>query len=138
MIFVFVLLALLLAAFIILGIKSYYYEELWWGAAILTGIALVIAFFMSFKWHIGTDQYTGYIYSAETAFGYTTGHLRFSENAGEDTQPSFCVIDAEQGDLVRSLAGSGKKVKVTVSSRGVFFSNNPFACSGNTSIEIME
>lgn len=138
MIIVIISAILLAIAFVVVATKSYWWGELWMALAALFGLIAVVALFTGFKWHIGTDQYTGYIYSAESAFGYTTGHLRFSENAGEDSQPSFCVVDAEQGDLVRSLAGSGKKVKVTVTSKGLFFSNNPFACSGNTTIEIME
>lgn len=138
MIFVILALVILLIALIIVFIKSYWWSELWMGLIIFVGLILVGATMFSFKWHIGDSQYTGYIYSAESAFGYVTGHLRFSENAGEDTQPSFCVVEREQGDLVRSLAGSGKKVKITVSSKGFFFANNPFECSGNTTIEVMD
>lgn len=61
----------------------------------------------------GEKQYTGYIYSAEDTLFTTTGHLRFSENAGMDEQPAFCV-DKANGQKIKDLAGSGKKVKVTI------------------------
>ena len=61
----------------------------------------------------GEKQYTGYIYSAEDTLFATTGHLRFSENAGMDEQPAFCV-DKANGQKIKDLAGTGKKVKVTI------------------------
>lgn len=65
----------------------------------------------------GEKTYTGYIYSSEDVLNKTTGHLRFSESAGEDTQPSFCAAKgSEAGKRIKELAGSGKKVKVTVPS----------------------
>lgn len=66
-----------------------------------------------FQLNTGDKQYTGYIYSAEDGIAETIGHLRFSENAGYDEQPSFCV-DKKDGAQVKELAGSGKKVRVTV------------------------
>lgn len=76
------------------------------------GAILFLAFHM--QWSPGEAQYTGYIYSAEDGAGdKTRGHLRFSENAGPDGQPSFCVKKAD-GWRIKELAGSGKKVKVTI------------------------
>lgn len=85
-----------------------------WGTML---IALVLALFFStlscVRISTGEKQYTGYIYSAEDSFGKTTGHIRFSQNAGEDTQPSFCV-KKEHGDMVKQYTGTGVKVRVTI------------------------
>lgn len=80
--------------------------------AILIPIIL-ICICSCFQLNTGEKQYTGYIYSAEDGIAETIGHLRFSENAGYDKQPSFCV-DKKDGAQVKELAGSGKKVRVTV------------------------
>lgn len=75
---------------------------------------LIVALILCVQWSPGETQYTGYIYSAEDSFGdKTTGHLRFSEAAGKDNQPDFCVQKAD-GWRIKELAGSGKKVKVTI------------------------
>ena len=79
-------------------------------------IALFIAAIFTiscFRLNTGEKQYTGYIYSAEDTLFQTVGHLRFSENAGMDEQPAFCV-DKSNGQKIKDLAGTGKKVKVTV------------------------
>lgn len=80
--------------------------------AILIPIML-ICICSCFQLNTGDKQYTGYIYSAEDGIAETVGHLRFSENAGYDEQPSFCV-DKKDGAQVKELAGSGKKVRVTI------------------------
>ena len=89
--------------------------------AVLFGIIIaIVSLFMSFPlFQISTGEktYTGYIYSAEDFFNRTVGHLRFSENAGSDEQPPFCAVKgSEQAQKIKELAGSGKKVKVTVPS----------------------
>lgn len=86
------------------------------------------------NWNTGEKQYTGYIYSAEDDISKTIGHLRFSENAGMDEQPSFCV-NIEDGQQVKDLAGSGKKVRVTVP-KG-FKLVAPWACAFPAHIEEM-
>lgn len=83
----------------------------------------------------GEKQYTGYIYSAEDGIAATVGHLRFSENAGMDEQPSFCV-DKKDGQQIKDLAGSGKKVKVTVPAG--FTIAWPWVCGIPANVEIME
>ena len=63
----------------------------------------------------GEKTYTGYIYSSENVLNMTVGHIRFSENTGEDKQPSFCTVKgSEQAKKLKELTGSGKKVFVTV------------------------
>lgn len=97
-------------------------------------VLLVISFFVflptvNINW--GTQNLTGYIYSNEDRAGYTVGHIRFSENAGTDEQPSFCApSDSVAADKIKEYAGSGKKVKVTVPPY-FYLSNNPFACGTN-------
>lgn len=77
-------------------------------------IAFVTFGMVCIQWSPGEAQYTGYIYSAEDGLGdKTRGHLRFSEYAGKDEQPSFCVQKTD-GWKIKELAGSGKKVKVTI------------------------
>lgn len=90
---------------------------------------------LCFHLNIGEKQYTGYIYSAEDDIDKTVGHLRFSETAGMDEQPSFCM-DKRDGKQIKDLAGSGKKVKVIVPA-GVALSL-PWACPIPASIELME
>lgn len=77
-------------------------------------VVFLIMCFLNTQINLGETQLTGYIYSAEDLFGDSTvGHIRFSESAGADTQPSFCVKKAD-GQQIKELAGSGKKVKVTI------------------------
>jgi len=89
----------------------------WFMMLSITILILILAAILipvtHFAWNTGEDIYTGYIYSTETFFDRTNVHIRFSETAGEDTQPSFCVAE-EDKEFVQSLAGSGKKVRVTV------------------------
>lgn len=88
-----------------------------------------LAFFLAIVWTIvcmfatpslvnisfGEKTYTGYIYSSENVLNMTVGHIRFSENTGEDKQPSFCTVKgSEQAKKLKELTGSGKKVFVTV------------------------
>lgn len=118
---------------------SYHREGgvLWGSLFWIFGTIGTFAFLGSIHFSIGTSNLTGYIYSAETRLGYTTGHIRFSEQAGQDVQPSFCVkADSEPGRKITELAGSGKKVKVTIPPY-FYFSNNLFAC-GTTEMTIEE
>lgn len=99
------------------------------------GAVWIISLLTSTKVSFATENLTGYIYSADTKFGYTTAHIRFSEQAGQDVQPSFCVkSDSEPGRQILELAGSSKKVKVNIPPY-FYFSNNPFAC-GTTDMKI--
>lgn len=75
--------------------------------------APILALFID--WRISSEKLTGYIYSTEDFANTTTVHIRFSENAGGDEQPSFCVALKDR-ELAHSLAGSGKKVSVFVPS----------------------
>lgn len=88
------------------------------------------------QWSVGEQTLTGYIYSAGDGMGNkTTGHLRFSETAGEDSQPSFCV-QKKDGHILKELAGSGKKVRVKIP---VGFTLAPlWDCAIPATVEVME
>lgn len=109
-----------------------------WGVGYWSlGTVWVVAFLISLNINLGTNTYTGYVYSSESAFGYTSAHIRFSEQAGQDVQPSICVkSDSETGKQLAELTGSGKKVRV-VEPPYLYFANNPFAC-GTTATEITD
>lgn len=82
------------------------------------GVVLFILAFVSaccgVSFNFGEQKLTGYIYYVEDTIGdKTVGHIRFSQTAGEDVQPEFCV-HKEDGNYLRELAGSDKKVEVTI------------------------
>jgi len=111
--------------------------RMWYGG-IFTGIYVVlavVAILTCLRWKIGTDVMTGYIYSVEEEFGRGTVHIRLGENAGADSQEPFCVR-GENLEKARGLAGSGKKVKVTIPSTGFRFENDYFACTSEPIIEV--
>lgn len=99
----------------------------------LTFIAIVASFHLQ----ISSKELTGYIYSSSNQFGYTTAHIRFSQNAGTDAQPEFCVkTNSTPGQAIQKYVGSGTKVKVQIPSF-FYLTNNPFAC-GTTNMTIKE
>ena len=99
----------------------------------LVGIVAFGALFVRLSW--STQNLTGYIYSADSALGYTTAHIRFSEQAGMDVQPSFCVkTNSDPGKQIKELVGSGKKVRITIPPY-FYLAANPFAC-GTTEMVI--
>lgn len=113
--------------------------RMWYGG-IFTAIDVllaVVAILTCLRWQIGTDVMTGYIYSVEEQFGRGTVHIRLGENAGADSQEPFCV-SGDNLDKARELAGSGKKVKVTIPSTGFHFENDYFACTSEPIIEVEE
>lgn len=107
--------------------NGYDYEGWFFGGFFLAFITL-ICFLFTLNFKFGTEHLSGYIYSNEERLGYTTGHIRFSENAGTDEQPHFCApSDSQAAKDIRKYSGSGKKVAVEVKPY-FYFSNNPFAC----------
>lgn len=107
-----------------------------WGIGYWTlGVIWLIAFLVSLNISFTNQNLTGYIYASQSTFGYTTAHIRFSQSAGQDVQPSFCVkTDSPVGQQIQRLAGSGQKVRVDIP-RYFYFANNPFAC-GTTKMTI--
>lgn len=109
---------------------------LFWSGAVFNCLWFII-FLFSLNLQLSTQNLTGYIYSSEDRLGYTTAHIRFSEQAGTDSQPYFCVkTESKAGNDIHTYAGSGKKVKVTVPPY-FYLANNPFAC-GTTKMHIEE
>lgn len=108
-----------------------------WTLCAFNGVLAIILLLTCFRWQIGTDTRTGYIYSVDEEFGKGTVHIRLSENAGEDAQEPFCV-DGENLEKARKLAGSGKKVIVTLPATGIHFENDFFACTYGAIIEEVE
>jgi len=122
------ILGVLTITFIIAAIKSDWDGEIWAVAAVIVAFAGLVCLIISMQINFGTKNLTGYIYSNEDRVGYTVGHIRFSENAGTDEQPSFCAPSSSKAaDKIKEYSGSGKKVKVTVPPY-FYFANNPFAC----------
>lgn len=113
--------------------------RLWFGGIFATVYILlaIAAILLCMRWQIGTDTMTGYIYSVEEKFGKGTVHIRLGEAAGEDSQQPFCV-SGDNLDKARALAGSSKKVKVTIPSTGFRFENDYFACTSEPIIEVEE
>lgn len=103
--------------------------------ALLSILGLVFILLCCVHINFGEEIYTGYIYSAEDGIAQTTGHLRFSESAGMDEQPSFCV-EKRDGEQLKELAGSGKKVRVTVPAG--FTIQVPWVCAFPAKVEAME
>jgi len=115
------------------------YEGNFYGAILfwVFGVIWIISFLLSLNIQVSSTHLSGYIYSSDSAFGYTTAHIRFSQNAGTDEQPSFCVkSDSKAGKQIAELVGSGKKVQVNIPPY-FYFSNNPFAC-GTTKMTIKQ
>jgi Pyruvate/2-oxoacid:ferredoxin oxidoreductase gamma subunit len=119
-----ILLVLLCVMIYIKGIEEDY--------SVIFGTAFAFAAFLTFLFSInislGSKELTGYIYSSNNRIGYTTAHIRFSQNAGSDAQPEFCVkTDSEAARAIQQYVGADTKVRVSIPAY-FYFSNNPFAC----------
>lgn len=121
-------------------LKNYETQERIWVVFYITlftiiGLGIILAL-ASFGFNISDEYLTGYIYSTNTIFDATHGEIRFSENAGQDKQPSFCVY-GEEAEKAKKLTGSGIKVKIHVKPTGFHF-KGIFGCSADTEIEVLE
>jgi len=126
---------------LVIGILGWHENEDWrsvgWLMSFVSGILVFITFWLSLHFSIGSQELTGYIYSYSYRVGYITAHIRFSQNAGTDAQPEFCVkTDSKAGRAIKKYVGSGTKVKVDIPPY-FYFANNPFAC-GTTNMTIQE
>lgn len=108
-------------------------------SAVVFGIIWLIAFCVSMQFSPGTQHYTGYIYTTSNRFGYTTADIRYSQNAGVDTQPTICApSNSKAGQEMVAVAGTNKKVNITVPSY-FYFAENPFACgTSNITVDIIQ
>lgn len=109
-------------------------------AALFVAVCLlIIPFFMTFRWQVSSAVYTGYVYSRNSSFGYTAYHIRYSQNAGEDTQPHFTVkagTDTEK--KLDKLVGSDTKVRISVPAASPKFVNNIFEPSSYAKLESVQ
>lgn len=106
---------------------------------ILGGIGLGIVWFTLFLFilnvKLSSETLTGYVYSKDNFGGVNTYHIRFSETAGADVQPSFCVNDdSPNAKDIDEVVGTGKKVTVNIPSTGVYFSNDLWHCESNAQL----
>lgn len=112
------------------------------GGAALMLFALLgffVAFGLSVKWQPSQQTLTGYIYQRNEKFGYANYDLRYSQNAGMDSQPSFCVESGSEADLqFMELVGEDTKVEVYIPKNGFRLVNNPFACSSFAELKSVE
>lgn len=115
-----VLLGVALAVVIAGAVRWQRHDEWSDGPFLLGGIGFIVIFLaaityigLALKWNLGENTYTGYIYSVTGEFNRAVGHIRFSQNAGGDSQPSFCVESYRREEL-EQYVGKDIKVRVTV------------------------
>lgn len=109
----------------------------WCACSTIFGFLWLVTFCLSLVIHIGGQELSGYIYSSSDRAGYTRAHIRYSQAAGADVQPAFCVkSDSVAGREIQKYVGSDSKVEIKIP--GYFYlTNNPFAC-GTTNTIITE
>lgn len=97
---------------------------------VMAGILIPVAALFSMAWHMSSENLSGYVYQRGETLGYARYDLRFSQNAGKDNQPSFCVkAGSEQDEKMKQYLGEDKKVNVYVPTHHFRFVNNPWECS---------
>lgn len=107
-----------------------------WIAFLVLGFGIPLSCAAGVQWNMGEKKLTGYIYAAEDDIGdLTKGHLRYSLNAGSDDQPAFCVRKAD-GQMIKDLAGSGKKVEVIIPAG--FVLAEPWNCGIPAQVKVVE
>ena len=95
-----------------------------WELLIMPGAIGTIVFgslaLSHFSWTMGEEYRTGYIYSAEQTLSSRTYHIRFSQQAGEDTQEPFCAnVGSEIDKTLLGYVGSNTKIVVKIPAKGV-------------------
>lgn len=136
MIFILIILVLMF----IVGVAWYVYDK---GDSIVgpvlstvAGTVLIIVLFAAVKWGISSDSLTGYVYQRNEAFGYASYSLRFSQNAGTDEQPSFCVkAGSEEDNKIRQYVGTDTKVQISTPTSPLRLVNNPFECTAESKLD---
>lgn len=136
MIFILVILLAITLFATIMQLQSDGWGFGWGGTAIFTGLTLCILLLFAIKWQPSSDTLTGYVYQRNNHYGYASYSLRFSQNAGMDAQPSFCVkADSEQDKKLSEVVGQDIKVQVSIPSKGIRLVNNPFECSSFATLD---
>ena len=132
-----IILVVILVICIIWGVLDEWFNPFPMILIFLSALVLMFVVLGGSKWQISGETLTGYVYSRSEAFGYATYELRFSQNAGADTQPSFCVkAGSEQDNAFKEVVGKDQKVTVVVPSSGYRFVNNPFECSSEAQLTL--
>lgn len=103
------------------------------------GVALGIVWFVLFLFilnvKLSSETLTGYVYSKDNFGGVNNYHIRFSETAGTDVQPSFCVNeDSPNAKDIDAVVGTGKKVTINIPKSGWYFSNDLWHCASNAEL----
>lgn len=110
---IFVLLSLLATIFCIVQVcKDTWLADMCVSLSVVFGILTFLLIVLGCSINFGEKYYTGYIYEVTNSWGKTEGHIRFSREAGEDKQPSFCV-NKEDAEELMQYVGKDVKVKVT-------------------------
>ena len=142
MVLLMIILGILTSVFLIIGA----YKEItdWDGGGfaaigILFGIFFVPLLFLTMNAQLSNETLTGYVYSKDSKWGVTKYHIRFSETAGEDVQPSFCATTGTQNAKeIDAVVGTGKKVTVDIPSTGIYFTNDLWHCASDAKLTKVE
>lgn len=136
MITILIVLILTIIGCVIWGIKDDSYSDAPSVFIIIGVLLLIICLFTSIKFQISSSNLTGYIYQRSDAFGYVTYDLRYSQGAGSDSQPSFCVKSGSDEDIkMQKYVGTDTKVSIVIPSSGFRIANNIFECPSSAKLD---
>lgn len=123
----------------ILAYNDYDYSVGAMALILLSAIGVLVFALLAMKWQIGTSTLTGYVYQRSESFGYVSYDLRYSLNAGQDNQPSFCVKAGSETDKkIQALVGTDSKAEVFIPAQGFFMTNNIFQCASEAQLVKVE
>lgn len=129
-----ILLLIVLVAVLVISIIWAIIDD-WYSASpiitvIVTGFILFVLTMVCIKFNVSSSSLTGYVYQRSESFGYVMYDLRFSQNAGTDSQPSFCVKAGSEADVnISKYVGTDTKVFITIPYAAFRISDNMFECS---------
>jgi len=140
MIVISLMLLVLAVVLFVWGVSSDWGGERRLFTGLVVGIVALIMLAFTIRWQFGDSTLTGYLYQRSDAYGYATYDLRFSQNAGMDNQPSFCVQSGSREDLkLRELVGKDdKKVEIFIPAKGFHMVNNYFECASFAQLKDVE
>lgn len=100
------------------------------------GFFLIFALLFAVKWQYSSDTLTGYVYQRNDRYGFVEYSLRFSQNAGMDAQPSFCVKAGSPEDKqIAKYVGTNTKVQIATPSSNFRIANNIFECASYSTLD---
>jgi len=126
-----VIILLLLGAGVFGTVKAFKDDNVGMFFAFLTiGLVGLLLSALLVRWQPANQTLTGYVYQRQDRWGYSKYSLRFSQNAGMDEQPSFCVKSGSEEDKkIAKFVGADTKVEIFVPSSGLRIASNFFECS---------